>query len=88
MLVADNYSDCRDIELLARLKIPVHVVLCGTSEGVNEQYLEIAWKTNGSVHTIEQDIEDLAQLADGATITIGAYQYKVSRGKFIRVTRL
>ncbi len=88
VLVADNYSDCRDIELLARLKIPVHVVLCGTSEGVNEQYLEIAWKTNGSVHTIEQDIEDLAQLADGATITIGAYQYKVSRGKFIRVTRM
>jgi len=88
VLVADNYSDCRDIELLARLKIPVHVVLCGTEGGVNEQYLEIAWKTNGSVHTIEQDIEDLAQLADGATITIGAYQYKVSRGKFIRVTRM
>lgn len=88
VLVADNYSDARDIELLSRLKVPVHVVLCGTREGVNEQYLEIAYKTRGSVHTIEQDIEDLAQLADGATITIGANRYQVSRGKFIRVTRM
>ncbi|MEQ1745600.1 MAG: hypothetical protein ABMA02_09250 [Saprospiraceae bacterium] len=88
VLVADNYSDCRDINLLEKLRVPVHVVLCGTKQGVNEQYLEIAYKTGGSIHTIEQDIEDLARLADGATITIGAYQYKVSRGKFIRVTRM
>jgi len=88
VLVADNYSDCRDIGLLEKLRVPIHVVLCGTSQGVNEQYLEIACHTGGSIHTIEQDIEDLAQLADGATISIGAYQYKVSRGKFIKVTRM
>lgn len=88
ILIADNYSDVRDMELLISLKTPVHIVLCGTDLGVNENYLEIAYKTGGSIHTIEQDIEDLAQLADGATITIGAYQYRVSRGKFILVTRI
>ena len=88
VLVADNFSDARDIELLSRLKVPVHIVLCGTSLGVNEQYLEIAYKTGGSVHTIEQDIEDLARLTDGATIGIGGHLYQVSRGKFIRVTRM
>ncbi|MFN0014280.1 MAG: hypothetical protein ACKVU2_06995 [Saprospiraceae bacterium] len=88
VLVADNYSDARDIGLLEKLRKPVHVVLCGTEQGANEQYLEIAYKTGGSIHTIEQDIEDLARLADGATISIGAHQYKVSRGKFIKVSRL
>lgn len=88
VLVADNYSDCRDIGLLEKLRVPVHVVLCGTEGGVNEQYLEVAFKTGGSIHTIEQDIEDLARLADGATLRIGESEYKVSRGKFIKVTRL
>lgn len=68
--------------------MPIHIVLCGTEFGVNEQYLEIAWKTAGSIHTIEQDIEDLTKLADGETITIGAYQYRVSKGKFIQVSRI
>ena len=73
ILIADNYSDVRDMKLLINLKIPVHIVLCGTQQGVNENYLEIAYKTGGSIHTIEQDIDDLAKLADGATIQIGMY---------------
>lgn len=88
ILIADNYSDVRDIELLTQLDVPIHIVLCGTEFGVNEQYLEIAWKTAGSIHTIEQDIEDLTKLADGETITIGAYQYRVSKGKFIQVSKI
>lgn len=88
ILIADNFSDVRDIELLTELDVPVHIVLCGTQLGVNEDYLEIAWKTGGSIHTIEQDIEGLAKLADGETITIGAYRYRVSRGKFIQVSKI
>jgi hypothetical protein len=87
ILVADNYSDVRDMELLTQLKIPVHVVLAGSEHGVNEDYLEIAYKTSGSVHTLAQDIEDLAKLADGQTITIGNYQYRVSKGKFLQVSK-
>lgn len=88
ILVADNYSDVRDIELLSRLKVPVHIILCGAEYGVNEDYLEIAYRTRGSIHTIEEDIDNLAELADGATITIGTAQYRVSRGKFIQVSRI
>ena len=88
ILVADNLSDVRDMALLSRLEVPVHIILCGTADGVNENYLEIAYKTGGSVHTIEQDIDELARLADGATIAIGRFQYRVSRGKFIQVSRL
>ncbi|MCB0522240.1 MAG: hypothetical protein H6577_22500 [Lewinellaceae bacterium] len=87
ILIADNYSDVRDMELLARLKVPVHIILAGSGAGVNEDYLEIAYKTGGSVHTLTQDIEDLAKLADGQTITIGDYQYRVSKGKFLQVSK-
>ncbi|GJM34803.1 MAG: hypothetical protein DHS20C18_38040 [Saprospiraceae bacterium] len=88
ILVADNYSDVRDIELLEKLEIPVRIILAGIRWGVNEQYLEIAFKTGGSVHTIEQDIDDLAKLADGETIEIGAHLYRVNRGKFIKVSKM
>ncbi|TNE64084.1 MAG: hypothetical protein EP344_04010 [Bacteroidetes bacterium] len=88
VLVADNFSDVRDMKLLINLKVPVHIVLCGTDFGVNENYLEIAYKTGGTIHTIEQDIDDLAEMADGATIRIGAYEYRVSRGKFIQVSKI
>lgn len=88
ILIADNYSDVRDIELLSQLQVPVRIILCGTEYGVNEEYLNLAWKTKGSVHTIEQDIDGLAELANGATIEIGGLKYRVSRGQFIQVTRI
>ncbi len=88
VLVADNLSDVRDIELLTELNVPIRIILAGSEWGVNEQYLEIAFKTGGSVHTIERDIDHLAQLADGETITIGEHRYQVIRGKFIRVSKL
>ena len=63
ILIADNNSCVRDMEMLYKLKIPVRVVLCGYSEysGANPQYLEIAKKTGGSLHTAEEDIYDLMQ---------------------------
>lgn len=86
ILIADNYSDVWDIELLAQLDVPVHVILAGAEHGVNEQYLEIAYRTQGSVHTLSQDIENLAQLADGQIVTIGSYRYRVSKGKFVQIS--
>ncbi|MDX2135508.1 MAG: hypothetical protein SFV52_11990 [Saprospiraceae bacterium] len=88
LLIADNYSDVRDKELVIRLNVPVHIVLCGAESGINEDYLEIAYKTKGSIHTIEQDIDDLAALAEGQTVAIGAFQYRVSRGTFIKVSKM
>jgi hypothetical protein len=85
ILIADNYSDVWDIELLESLEVPVHIVLAGADYGVNEQYLEIAYRTRGTVHTLTQDIENLSELADGKSIRIGDFTYRVSKGKFIKV---
>ncbi len=86
VLIADNYSDIWDIELLDKLGVPVHIILVGVEHGVNEQYLQIAWKTGGSVHTIAQDVEELKVLAEGETIRIGDYRYLMSNGKFLKIS--
>lgn len=59
ILIADNNACVRDIELITQIGVPVHVILCGyrDSYGVNPQYLELAYTTGGSIHTIEEDIE-------------------------------
>jgi len=85
ILLADNYSDVRDLELLAQLHIPVRIVLAGVEHGVNEDYLHLAYMTGGSIHTLEEDIFHLTRLNDGETISIGRYQYRVNGGAFIQM---
>ena len=61
VLIADNLSCIRDIRLADKISLPVKVVLCGYNEtiGANPHYVELAARTGGSVHTAEQDIENL-----------------------------
>ncbi len=87
VLVADNNSWVRDIDLLKKINVPVKVILCGTHFGyINAQYFEIAYKTGGSVHTIETDIEDMKKALNGKAIEIGGLKYKIKDGAFIMVT--
>jgi hypothetical protein len=83
IMIADNYSDVKDIALLTKLNVPVRIILCGTDCGINEDYLQIAYKTGGSVHTIEQDIYNLTQYKEGSVITIENKKYRFNRGKFV-----
>jgi hypothetical protein len=83
VLIADNLSDCRDFPLLWKVKKPVHVVLCGTRDGVNTQYLEIARRTGGSVHTVEQDVSNLSKLNEGDTFYIGSQKFMLKEEKFV-----
>ncbi|NJN77691.1 MAG: hypothetical protein HC803_04645 [Saprospiraceae bacterium] len=85
ILIADNHSDIKDFELLYQLKVPIRVVLAGADFGANEQYLELAFRTKGSVHTLEQDLENLYELNDGEYIKIGRFQYRVYKGKFLKM---
>jgi len=85
ILIADNWAKVRDISLLPRVKIPVRVILCGVYEGmeINTDYLNIAYKTKGSIHTIEQDITELINQTSGKSFNINGFQY-IIRGGSIR----
>jgi len=84
ILIADNFAPVRDLALLPKIKKPVHVILCGTQSGyINVEYLQIAYKTGGSIHTIEEDIDNLAKMSEGATLEIGGATYQIQKGKFV-----
>jgi hypothetical protein len=80
VLLADD-SQIRDMALLKRLRKPVHVVLCGTKKGVNDQYLKLALHTKGSIHTTNTDV-DMKKLKDGDDVLIEKDVFKFKAGQF------
>ena len=90
IILVDNWSDMRDYTLIRKIKRPVKVIVCGTNNygiksAINPQYLDLARKTGGSIHTIEEDILDLAKKKEGDVITVGGIKYKIKGGRFIRI---
>lgn len=85
ILIADNYSSVRDISLLEQLDVPIHIILCGLGVSAHEDYLNIAYKTGGSIHTIEEDIEYLSKVNEGETIHILGNKYYFTKGKFVLI---
>ena len=82
ILIGDNWAKVRDINLLNKVKVPVRVLLCGVTEGmeIHPDYLNIAYKTKGSVHTIEQDITDLILQTSGKKFSVNGVDYIIKNG--------
>jgi len=86
VMIADNNAPVKDIQLLVDFKTPVHIIVCGSTAGyVHPDYLKIAWKTKGSIHTMEQDIVSLARLSEGQQLKIGGATYRIMGGDFIQI---
>jgi hypothetical protein len=91
VLIADNLSNVKDMALLAKVKKPVHVVLCGTTgsdtaHAFQQAYYTIASQTNGSLHTLEDDIEP-THLSSTTTVRVGLHYYRYSmRRKQFKLT--
>jgi hypothetical protein len=83
VLIADNLSTMRDYCLIKQINKPVKIILCGITDGINTEYLDFAYKTGGSVYTIESDIMNLVKLREGETIKIGQQYYKITDGRFL-----
>jgi hypothetical protein len=60
ILIADNKSDVRDIELLKKINRPVRVIICDQQgSDIHPHYRQIAEWTGGSIHTLTEDLERL-----------------------------
>jgi hypothetical protein len=58
-MIADNYAPVRDMELLEKVKKPVHVIVCRAPhryDSVLSDYVKIAWKTRGSIQLMEKSV--------------------------------
>lgn len=88
IMIADNWEDPCDMHLLSYLKeqkIPIRIIVCGVNTRFNTTYLDIARQTGGSVHTMEEDLIDLATMKEGATFKLGKLKFKLYNGKYYQV---
>jgi hypothetical protein len=95
VLIADSYSRVRDMELLSQIDIPIRIILCGAEEkndfyqglkpDINEEYLTIAHRTKGSIHTLRQDILNLSEKKEGEIVEIGKHRYILRNKQFIKL---
>lgn len=88
VMIADNWEnpcDMRLLEVLKKEKIPVRIVVCGVTDRLNVSYLEIAYATGGSVHTMEEDLKDIALIGEGKTFKLAGMKFRMQGGKFVQL---
>ncbi len=88
ILVGDNFEPIEDLHRLHEIKNPVHVLISGlTSEfgagWIREDFLNLALKSKGTLHTLTEDINNLAQTQEGKEVSIGGKRYRLNNGKFV-----
>lgn len=86
VMIADNWEDPCDMFLLPKLKalnIPIRIIICGVNSVLNKNYLDIAYATNGSVHTMEEDLIEMGNMSSGRTFTLSGLKFKLVGNRFI-----
>ena len=85
VLIADNNAPPRDMALLSKIQKPVHIILCGTNGTIELAYLKLAKATGGSIHTMEEDLDNIAAMKEGHEFTFNGTNYKIENGKIIEL---
>ena len=92
VLIADNVSPVRNPQLITEITKPVRIIICGTTlteQAIQPIYLELAQSTGGSIHTIEDDLLNIAQIPHGKWIKVGDkyYRYSGKKQQFVETNR-
>lgn len=82
ILIADNYESMRDYEYIKKINKPVHVILCGSENMVNVQYLDLARQTKGTLHTPNSDVSILETIKESEHFFIDEKEYTYEKGRF------
>lgn len=84
VMVADNWAPIKDLVLVDKLTKPVRIILCGVNKnGINVDYLNLAYQTGGSIHTIERDIERLSDEKEGSTFRFNNKKYVLTKTGYV-----
>lgn len=75
VLVGDNFSEIRDLELIENISKPVYVILCGDFGAPRADYLSVAKETQGKLFWRGSEI-DLSKHKKGDVFSIGDTKYK------------
>lgn len=86
VMVADNWAPIKDKVLMNKVERPVHVILCGVWGAVNVDYLDLARKTGGTLHTMESDLLRLAELNEGERFELDGQRFIIRGGRIERLS--
>jgi len=84
VMLADNAATPRDMKLLDQVQKPIQIIVCGSSNALNENYLTIAYLTKGCVEFNGKRYADLHTYEEGATVQVGKEVYILKNKQFVR----
>ncbi len=68
ILIADNNSCMRDIQIVGKVSKPVFPVMCGVlGKVINPQYVKLAYDTKGGLFTIDEQLKSIKLGPDNST---------------------
>jgi hypothetical protein len=79
-LIADNNSSIRDLRLMDQINVPVHVILCRPGFKQHLHYINLAYKTGGTIHNINEDVETFDELEKNGKMKIFGYIWYLRDG--------
>ncbi|OYT11822.1 MAG: hypothetical protein B6I18_02865, partial [Bacteroidetes bacterium 4572_112] len=79
ILIADNNSCIRDFRLIANLGVKVNIIACGTKYGLNPQYVNLAYLTGGSIHSMKEEINHLSQKVSDNELKLKQLKYELNK---------
>jgi len=86
VMIADNSTQVKDMKQLSKVKKKVHIILCGETYEKNlafqTDYIQIAKKTKGTIHTLEDDIDNVAKVKEMSVVRVGNIYFRFHKGKF------
>lgn len=87
ILIADNQSPVRDLQLLGQLKYPVRVILCGAQAKnakvpIRTDYIAIAYLTNGSIHIRDKDCWNVQEKYEGQLFYLKGRKHELKDGTY------
>ncbi len=85
ILIADNNSCIRDFRLIANLGVKVNVIACGTRHGINPQYVNLAYLTGGSIHSMEEEVNHLSQKVMENDMELKRLTYELNKEELFQI---
>ena len=70
--------------MLDLVQKPIQIIVCGSSNALNENYLTIAYLTKGCVEFNGKRYSDLHSYEEGATVQVGKEVYVLKNKQFVR----
>ena len=85
VLIADNNSCMRDFSLIANIGVKVNVIVCGTKHGINPQYINLAYLTGGSIHSIEEELKHMSSNIKKNELELQRLSYELDKENLFRI---